>query len=363
MDRQAMAVLWSNASTIDESLRPSSKRLNALCRKMRFASTYSRRRLFSAVLTGEPVIFNDAPISVRRRSGEQGVPAVLNLLREGFGRRTRVVVRVGPSAKKESMTVSELVRRWERTSSRVCVTDLHFRDTPVEGALNLNPVSDFNLLLLGSDRMARQEMMTLVVSSRGSMTDSHSDDPDGSNHCFIGTKLWLAWDTVEGRMRGLEDCERDPVSGRANFDLATFLALESSCWFTVAQGQTLFLPGRMTHKVITLEDYLGFGSFNVSLAGCISTLSRWYLQGPLWSMQDPSGETVGLVDEIAQTAMEKIRKLRRCGPPAQERWGLGCLPRALRNWSRTTLEPERATLLANPAFARLISQVRSHAYT
>jgi hypothetical protein len=354
-----MAALWSDASAIDPSLGPNSKRLGALRRKMRSGSAYSRRRLFSAAVAGEPVVFNDVPISLPWRSGDHGAPAVLNVLREGFGRRTRVNVRVGPSARNETMTVSDLLRRWERTRARVCVTDLHFRDTPVEEALDLNPVSDFNLLLLGSDRMALQEMMTLVVSSRGSMTDSHSDDPDGSNHCFVGTKLWLAWDTVEGRERGLEDCERDPVKGRANFDLATFLALDTSCWFTVTEGQTLFLPGRMTHKVVTLEDYLGFGSFNVSLAGCISTLSRWYRYGPLWSMQDPEGETAGLVDEIATTATEKIRRLRRCGRPTQEQWGYGFLPRAVRSWCRTTPEAERTRLLANPAFARLVAQARS----
>jgi hypothetical protein len=349
-----MSALWNDAATIDATLRPTSTQRRALPAKLRSATSYSRRRLFSAAVAGVPVIFDDVPISMPRREDDDA-PAALDVLRDGFSGRARVSVRVGVAARKETMTVRELLRRWERTRTRVCVTDLHFRDTPLEHALNLDPVSEFNVLLLGSDRMALQEMMTLVVSSRGSMTDSHSDDPDGSNHCFVGTKLWLAWDTMEGREHGLEDCERDPVRGRARFDLATFLALDSSCWFTVTAGQTLFLPGRMTHKVVTLEDYLGFGSFNVSLPSCFASLSHWYVHGPLWSMQYPSGETDGLVDEIATTATEKVRKLRRCNVATQERWGLDFLPRAARRWSRATPAPERDELLANPAFAGLVA--------
>jgi hypothetical protein len=45
----------------------------------------------------------------------------------------------------------------------------------------------------------RRRFCTLV---RPTFTDSHSDDPDGSNHCFVGRKLWLVWDTFLGIGRG-----------------------------------------------------------------------------------------------------------------------------------------------------------------
>src|SRR5580700_9285931 len=41
---------------------------------------------------------------------------------------------------------------------------------------NVDALSDFNLLLLGSEELALQEMMTLAVSSAGTFTDSHSDE-------------------------------------------------------------------------------------------------------------------------------------------------------------------------------------------
>ena len=70
------------------------------------------------------------------------------------------------------------------------------------------------------------------------------------------------WDTQEGRKAGLEDVERDIVYGRAAFDLPTFCKLDSARWLTVGPEETLFLPGRFTHRVVTVERYLGFGSFS-----------------------------------------------------------------------------------------------------
>jgi hypothetical protein len=109
----------------------------------------------------------------------------------------------------------------------------------------------------------------------------------------------------------------------------------------------------MTHKVVNLVDYLGFGSFNVSLASCIPTLVRWYRAGPPWALQDPD-DTDGLVDEIAATAVRKIRSLRRDSSTTQERWGSAFMRRAARQWRRTTPTGEREALLENPSFGEVL---------
>jgi hypothetical protein len=116
-------------------------------------------------------------------------------------------------------------------------------------------------------------MMTLVVSSCGNVTDSHSDDPDGSNHCFVGRKLWLAWETFEGQKAGLRDCSRDLIVERAHFDLGIFASLKTARWWTVGPGETLFLPGRFSHRVITLESYVGIGSFYFTPVSCLENQS------------------------------------------------------------------------------------------
>ena len=72
------------------------------------------------------------------------------------------------------------------------VTDLHIRNTRFRKGVNASALTDRNILLRGSDEMAIQEIFTLLMSTRGAMSDSLSDDPDGGNHCFVGRKLWLA---------------------------------------------------------------------------------------------------------------------------------------------------------------------------
>ena len=141
--------------------------------------------------------------------------------------------------------------------------------------IDCSHLSSFNLLAGAPDPIGTEEILTMVVSSAGTLSDSHTDDPDGSNHCFAGEKLWLVWHTFQGLAQGLEDVERCDVFGdRAAFSLAGFLAVPGSRWFVVRPGLTLFLPGHLRHKVITLERYLGVGSFFVMLPSYLCTLLR-----------------------------------------------------------------------------------------
>ena len=236
------------------------------------------------------------------------------------------------------------------------VTDLHFRGTRFEKCIDVEALSDFNLLLLGSEELALQEMMTLVVSSAGTFTDSHSDDPDGSNHCFVGEKLWLAWDTFEGKAAGLEDLSRDDVSGRAAFDMRAFLSLRSSCWFVVSDGQTLFLPGSLTHKVVTLQPYLGVGSFFVAFAGGLETLMRWYEHGPLWVRE--SSADAALVDETARIMRRKLRSLSNASEARRSQWGCAYLYSA-RERLPTEGRRIRDKWKQYPEFVKLLEAVRT----
>jgi len=350
--------VWAAAARRDATLKVGEDDLPALRRRRIVSEPYTRERLFSQMAKGQAVIFKDFPVRVEGRAGNVSRDTLLSLLRTGFPRSQRARVQAGPSRKRMEIPVPELLRRWAGGRAVVSVTDLHIRDTRMESALGIGNLSDFNLLLLGSPEMAVQEMMTLVISSKGNVTDSHTDDPDGSNHCFLGSKLWLFWETFEGQARGLEDVSRDPVVDRAAFDMATYLSLPSARWLTVSAGETLFLPGKLTHKVVTLEHYMGVGSFYVALPSCLETLSRWYTYGPLWSLDDPKGENAGLVDEIARTVTRKVKSLRRASPRTQEHWGLSHLQAALEAWERGGRSAARERLLAKPPFAELLQVVR-----
>ena len=94
--------------------------------------------------------------------------------------------------------------------------------------------------------------------------------------------------------------ERTPVTGRARFDMQSWLSLRSARWFLVNPGETLFLPANMTHKVITLESYIGVGGFFLALPNSLRLLSHWIVRAPLWSKYDLTGEHDNLVGEIAE---------------------------------------------------------------
>jgi hypothetical protein len=346
--------LWAIAARLDSTLSLRKTDLDRLRRRRVLPQSYSRARLFAEMAAGRPVIFRDFPVRVDGPTSLSVREKLLRLYRRAL-KHERARVQIGPSQRRDTLLVPEVLRRWAGGRAIVSVTDLHIRRTRVEREVGVETLSDFNLLLHGSEAMALQEMMTLVISSAGNVTDSHSDDPDGSNHCFAGKKLWLAWNTIEGEAVGLQDISRADVGGRAAFDMRGFLALRSARWFTVSDGETLFLPGKLTHKVLTLEQYLGVGSFYVALPSALATLERWYTHGPLWSME--THENDGLVDEIAETLARHVRALRGQRREERERWGLPFLEAAVARFTARAGEARRARLLRIGPFAQVVRAV------
>jgi hypothetical protein len=266
-------------------------------------------------------------------------------------------VRAGQAETPAYLSSRDLVARWQRGRAKLCVTDFHFRETPLEQSVDLRPLSEFNLLAHAHGSIADEEMMTLVMSSQGAFTDSHSDDLDGSNHCITGLKLWLVWDTQEGRKAGLEDVERDIVYGRAAFDLSKFCKLDSARWLTVGPEETLFLPGRFTHRVVTVERYLGFGSFFVSLPNLLQTASRWTRISPLWTLQKGNDH---LVDAILAFALDRLRDVLAASSATKDAWGLPYLPVGVRRWLRMTSMTDIRRVQGRPGvreFVRLAERI------
>jgi hypothetical protein len=183
------------------------------------------------------------------------------------------------------------------------------------------------------------------------MTDSHSDDPDGTNHCVLGRKLWVVWDREEGRAAGLQDCEHDTVEGHARFSVRRFLTVPSARWFTVSSGQTLFLPGHLTHKVITLERYLGISSYYVTLPNALATFSRWILRGTSMVTDRLRRDIIGLVRRRLATAAHASHEI-------QARWGFDHIGDAVARWERRHDRTERELLLADPAFRSIAADLR-----
>jgi hypothetical protein len=280
---------------------------------------HSRSRLFQAMADCEPVLFSNFPV---RPNANGSGHSVAETIRSGFRKRHNARVRTGKAI--EYLPVPRVMDRWQRARAVFGVTDLHYIGTPFDQRIDTSRLNDFNILPRGTDGFQSQD--SLVISSTGGYTDSHSDDHSGSNHSFVGVKLWLLWDTIEGMAHGLEDVERCTVFGRAAFDLEEFLRLHSARWILIGPNQTMFIPAHLSHKVITLQQYLGLGSFNAGLPGFVDLLERWGRLPPLWASR--SGHSS--VEFITQRAIRRLRMLKDADARERFRWGVPYLKARLR---------------------------------
>jgi len=353
MDQSELRATWEASCELDQTLHLRKSEFARLRRKQIESEPYLRSSAFERMARREVGIFRDMPILVDKQQRETTRDALFRSFSTQFPKKESSRVQVGPSQYTTRLPVREIMRRWSGGKAIVGVTDLLIRGTRVEKVIDTSALSDFNVLITGSEELALQEMMTLVIASAGNVTGSHSDDPDGTNHCFIGKKLWLAWDTVEGMKAGLEDVERQEVFGDPAFNMKTFLSLKSSRWFTVSTGETLFLPGTLTHKVITLEPYLGVGSFHVGLPSSFANFTRWLELGPLWSRNDPKKERVALLEESMQLALRIAIRCKSGSPRLRKRWGFDYLNPAYRFWHRSTPALVRKKMLQHEALREL----------
>jgi hypothetical protein len=135
------------------------------------AEPSSRTRLFDCFALRRPVIFRDFIVKLSQGQAPYNGD-VVNFLRRALPKRQGVRTRIGPRQEFRSIPIGDVLGKWEPQHSLVTVTDLHFRGTRLEKRIDVNALSDFDLLLLGSEELALQEMMTLVVSSAGTFTDN-----------------------------------------------------------------------------------------------------------------------------------------------------------------------------------------------
>jgi hypothetical protein len=304
------------------------------------------------MVRGQVSLFNDFPVYLKDDVGADLQHALLLSIKTGFPISQKARVQTGPSRTIHRLKLPEAMRRWQAGRALVGVTDLHFRGTKFEKAIDYSALNDFDILCSDPEFIEQIEMLSLVISSKGTFTDSHADDCDGSNHCFIGKKLWLAWDRIEGKAKGLQDVDRDEVSKQARFDIKTFVSLVSACWFVVKADETLFLPGHLAHKVITLEPYIGIGGFHVTLPGYLRSLKRWILYDTLDVNQKD------LLAKINKAILEKVVEVQKGSRRLQEHWGLGYLQKAVHDWEMNERPSTKSSLMKHPAFATFIAGAR-----
>ena len=348
--------LWNalqDAARFDATVGIDRKHLAKMLRRHISPMPYSEENLFGNMLVGEPYILTGFPSPLKGPLKgvvkEEAGSAIMQWL-AGNGNQDLHRLYVGPTGARRDLTFQQIVTKWQADRTRFGVTDLHIKNTNVEDIVDTDTLSAFNVLAHSSSAAFEQEMFSFVISSRGQVTDSHSDAPDSSNYCFTGQKLWLAWDTYEGTKRGLQDVDRMPLSGKARFDMETWLSLKSARWLLVNAGETLFLPAHLTHKVITLKRYVGVGGFFIALPNCLRVMAHWVSRVPLWSKRDLHGERDELLGDIAQSVRDKILSLRDASKHERQRWGYDYLDRSAEHFIRTRSPARLRKLLSDPRF-------------
>jgi hypothetical protein len=358
--REALWAALTLAECFDPTIRIASADWPRLHRRYVAPLPYSRETLFTRMYLGEPSVLSGFPKPLRRTMAglepEQAGAALISWL-GGQRSRRRHSINAGPGTARKALTLAGIAAKWQAGRVRFGVTDLHIRDTVMEQVIAPRQLSEFNLLTRSSKNAQRQEMFSFVISTKGHVTDSHSDAPDSSNFCFTGRKLWLAWDTYEGARHGLQDAERLPAPGRARFDMERWLRLRSARWMLVNPGETLFLPANLTHKVVTLESYVGVGGFFIALPNCLRLLSHWILHVPLWSKLDRNGAFDCLVDEIAGTVEESLRRLKRASSVQRRRWAYDYVGPAAAYFIDTRTKGELRRLLSDARFRRVAEAI------
>ena len=339
--------IWDAAAEVDESVALRPRLLRRVLARHITPQPFSRTALYKRLSRGEPSLWTRVPIS----TPDINVPErILEEVRRGFSSHTRARVRFPTGVR--HLTIGRVVHIWEQQATLFNVPDLHYIGTRFDRRVDTKALNDFNMLPRGTDGFQSQD--SLVLSAKGAFTDSHSDDHSGSNHCFVGSKLWLMWDTVEGLARGLEDVERGTVTGRAAFDLETFVSLPSARWILICPGQTIFLPGHLTHKVITLEPYVGLGSFFVALANYLDALQRWQSLVPVWAL-DERRKGPRSIATVNRNVIRGVLRLLRQPRAVQRHWGVHYLVDGLKSFRR----PHRASLSRGDYIDAIVTAIDS----
>ncbi|NNE62985.1 MAG: hypothetical protein HKN34_02770 [Gammaproteobacteria bacterium] len=330
--------IFETASEIDQTLFCTDEQLRLLHSCHLPPLAFESKILFTNLACCKPSLFFNYPKpftrSVDASDSKQYVIESLINLKESFRYKIDQGLGEGPVR----LTISELIQRWQRDDEILRVTNIHTRKTDIVEFLDPNSMCPFNLLRNGNPYVESLEMLTLMVATTGSITDSHSDDADVNNHCIVGKKLWLYWDSLEGVEAGIEDNERQSVFGQARFDMGRFLRLESAGWCLVKEGDTLFLPGNYAHKVIALEKYIGVGGFFVSFPSLLQAFSRWLSRPDLYYYKEPlyrERKGVEIADEIETSLLQSVGALgAKIGNDQSQRdwWGMSHIAHALKNW-------------------------------
>lgn len=190
---------------------------------------------------------------------------------------------------------ANIARRWNEGSRVFAVTD-HSDAVSVKSAFCWDLVTKQNFL--SRDGLRRFEVCGPVLATSGHLTASHVDDPDIWNSCLSGRKLWYLMDATDWAKH--EGVNNETLLDSIHFDFETFMKIPSSRWAIVEEGNAFYCPNRYAHRVVTLDRYIGAGTFMVTPESRTRLLRYWARHGTQWAR---SGEGEEFVDHVRRAVL------------------------------------------------------------
>ncbi len=203
---------------------------------------------------------------------------------------------LGDTVRRSRWAPERVLAAWEANDPVFGITDHSVGSEVLSEDFRLDTVLEDNFLSR-TESLERFEVCGPVLATRGHLTDAHMDDPDIWNSCVSGAKAWFMADSREWSrehrvsIRHIVDVE--PL------DVETFLSLPGSRWAVVADGAALYCPNTYVHRVVTLERYVGIGTFCATRASAGRLLDFWRAHGSLFEADGSPGLIRGLEDAIA----------------------------------------------------------------
>ncbi|MBO6938218.1 MAG: hypothetical protein JJ863_24835 [Deltaproteobacteria bacterium] len=266
-----------------------------------FAKKRLRRERFaqdewlSAQRRAVPKLYSDSPTPPRRSADPLRCARALLSSDEPVA----VLQDLGERVRRSDWAPERVLAAWEANDPVFGITDHSVGGAVLNQHFRMETVLAGNFLS-HTDSLHRFEVCGPVMATRGHLTDAHMDDPDIWNSCVSGAKVWFMTDSREWS-REYQVSVRQIVEVEP-LDAETFLSLPGSRWAVVTDGAALYCPNTYVHRVVTLERYVGFGTFCATRESAARLLRFWREHGSLFEADGSPGLIDGLDEAFREAA-------------------------------------------------------------
>jgi len=295
-------VHWPTARVIDtlcELDRPTGTQLakagRRFAKKRLRRERFTRRSWLSAQRRGVPKLYSSSPTRPHEPMDDLAHARALLSLSDA----PTVAVLRDMGERRSQWTPQRVLDAWQADDPAFGITDHAVGGAALSAHVRMNTVLENNLLS-HEDALDRFEVCGPILATRGHITDAHMDDPDIWNSCVSGAKAWVMADIREWSRQFQLSVRR--ILDAEPLDVETFLSLPGSRWAVVTDDTALYCPNTYVHRVVTLERYVGIGTFCATPESAPRLLDFWHEHGSQWEADGAPGLIQGVEAALREAA-------------------------------------------------------------